>query len=166
MNQIAILEPSTDLLPQGEKGDLLYSNLQEFKKILSSNPKKDWIHSNKYAGNAKYISIHVIEDLLNKLFPFWEVKQNGQAQILGNSVVVSVELRVFNPLINQWISYAGIGAVPIEVKSGAHPTDFTKISPKAMHKNVPAAMSYAVKNAAKKIGRIFGSHLNCSNEGL
>lgn len=163
MNQIAVLEPSTELIPTGDKGELLYSDIIEFKKILDTPPKKAWIHSNKYANNAKYISIHVIEDLLNKLFPFWELKQVGQPQILGNSIVVSVELRVFNPLINQWISYAGIGAVPIELKGGSDPTDFTKMNAKAMHKNVPAAMAYAMKNAAKKIGKIFGSHLNTTD---
>ncbi len=160
MNQIAIIEPNHDLIPLGEKGELMYNDIHGLKKILNTNPKPAWIHSNKFAGNSKYISVHVIEDLLNKLFPFWELNQVGQAQILGNSVVVSVELRIYNPLINQWISYAGIGAVPIEVEKGAHPTDFTKINAKAMHKNVPAAMAYAMKNAAKKIGRIFGSHLN------
>lgn len=163
MNQIAVLEPSLELIPTGEKGELMYSNINEFKKILDTSPKAKWIHSNKYANGAKYISVHVIEDLLNKIFPFWDLKQVGEAKILGNSVVVSVELRVFNPLINQWICYAGIGAVPIEVKSGASPTDFSQINAKAMHKNVPAAMAYAMKNAAKKIGRIFGSHLNTND---
>ena len=38
--------------------------------------------------------------------------------------------------------------------------DFEYINSKAMHKNVPAALSFAVNNAAKKIGRLFGSHLN------
>lgn len=67
---------------------------------------------------------------------------------------------VFNPLLGQWQKYAGVGAVPIEVAKDAHPTDFTKINSKAMHKNVPAALSFAVNNAAKKIGKLFGSHLN------
>lgn len=160
MSQIAVLEPSIDLIPVKEDGQIMYSDITEFKNILNATPKPKWIHSNKYANGAKYISIHVIEDLLNKIFPFWELKQIGEAKILGNSVVVSVELRVFNPLINQWISYAGIGAVPIELKGGSDPTDLSQINPKALHKNVPAAMAYATKNAAKKIGRIFGSHLN------
>ena len=163
MSQLAVLDPNTDLIPVKDDGQIMYSNLMEYKNIINANPKAKWIHSNKFANGAKYISIHIIEDLLNKIFPFWELKQQGEAKILGNSVVVSVELRVFNPLINQWISYAGIGAVPIEVKSGASPTDFSQINAKAMHKNVPAAMAYATKNAAKKIGRICGSHLNTND---
>ena len=32
--------------------------------------------------------------------------------------------------------------------------DFANINPKALHKNVPSALSFAVSNAAKKIGKI------------
>lgn len=165
MSQIAILEPSLELVPLDKEGNAKYSSLSEFKKILNTNPKKDWISVNKYSQNAKYLPIRIVEELLSEMFPFWQVEQIGEPKILGNSVVISVQLKVFNPLINQWLSYAGVGAVPIEVKSGAHPTDFTKINPKALHKNVPAALSFAVNNAAKKIGRLFGSHLN-SNESM
>ena len=69
-------------------------------------------------------------------------------------------MRVFNPIAGGWLSYPGVGAVPIELKGGSDPTDFSQINPKALHKNVPAALSFAISNAAKKIGKLFGSHLN------
>lgn len=149
-----------ELIPVTSKGELMYSNISDFKAVLNSNPRADWIKVNKYSQNAKYLPIRIIEELLSKIFPFWQVEQVGEPKILGNSIVISVNLKVYNPLIGDWLSYAGVGAVPIEVKKGAHPTDFTQISPKALHKNVPAALSYAINNAAKKIGKIFGSHLN------
>ena len=98
--------------------------------------------------------------MLNGLFPFVQVEQQGQPQILGNSVVISVQLKVYNPIIGQWMSYAGVGAVPIELEKNAKPLEFEKITPKGLHKNVPSALSFAVSNAAKKLGPLFGSHLN------
>lgn len=154
-----------NLIPIDNKGDLKYTTISEFKTLVSTTPRAQWVRVNKYSQNAKYLPIRIVEELLTEVFPFWQVEQIGEAKILGNSVVVSVNLKVFNPLIGQWLNYAGIGAVPIEVKSGAHPTDFTKINPKALHKNVPAALSFAVSNAAKKIGKLFGSQLN-SNETI
>jgi len=151
-----------ELIPLDSNGNPKYSTLTEFNTLVMSAPRKEWIKTNKYSQNAKYLPIRIVEELLSGVFPFWQVEQVGDPKILGNSIVISVQLKVFNPLLNQWLSFAGVGAVPIEVKSGAHPTDFTKINPKALHKNVPAALSFAINNAAKKIGRLFGSHLNSS----
>lgn len=149
-----------ELIPTTKEGVPKYSNVSTFKALVSTSPRPEWIKTNKYSQNAKYLPIRIVEELLSEVFPFWQVEQVGEAKILGNSVVVSVTLKVYNPLIGQWLSYSGIGAVPIEVKSGAHPTDFTQINPKALHKNVPAALSFAISNAAKKIGKLFGSSLN------
>lgn len=165
MKNEIVKQTDFSLIPTNSKGELKYKDLTEFKKLVNTKPMNKWISVNKYSQNAKYIPIGIIEELLSEIFPFWQVKQIGEPKILGNAVVISVDLQVFNPLLNQWLSYAGVGAVPIEVKSGAHPTDFTQINPKALHKNVPAALSFAVNNAAKKIGKLFGSHLN-RNESI
>lgn len=148
------------LIPVDASGNPKYVDLESFKKILASSPRKSWVKSNPFANNSLYIPIGIVEELLNGIYPFWSAEQHGEPKILGNSIVISVHLKVFNPIIMQWQVYPGVGAVPIEVQSGAHPTDFTKINSKAMHKNVPAAMSFAISNAAKKIGKLFGSHLN------
>lgn len=162
MSNLQTLEPAMayDLIPTDKEGNPKYTTLSEYNTIVNTQPRRQWIKANKYANNAKYLPIGVVEDLLSQLFPFWQVEQKGNTQILGNSIVISVDLKVYHPLLGQWLNYAGIGAVPIEVEKGAHPTDFTKINSKAMHKNVPAALSFAINNASKKIGKIFGSHLN------
>jgi hypothetical protein len=156
--QLANIE--TGLIPLDPNGNPKYTCIHDFKALVQTTPRPSWVRTNPYSQNAKYIPIGIIEELLSEIFPFWQVEQHGEAKILGNSVVVSVNLKVFNPILMQWLTYSGIGAVPIEVQKDAHPTDFTKINSKALHKNVPAAMSYAVNNAAKKIGKLFGSHLN------
>ena len=84
----------------------------------------------------------------------------GQPHVIGNSVVVSVHLKVFHPILKEWIVLAGTGAVPIELEKNAKPLEFDKINPKGPHKNIPTAKSFAVSNAAKQLGEIFGSDLN------
>lgn len=138
----------------------LYSTIEEYKKIVNTMPRPKWVRINQFSNGAKYLPIRIVEQLLTKIFPFWQVEQVGEPKILGNSIVVSVHLKVYNPILKDWLTYCGVGAVPIEVQKGASPTDFAKINAKAMHKNVPSAMSFAISNASKKIGRIFGSHLN------
>lgn len=153
-----------DLVPLDANGKPKYTSMESYRKLISSKPKSSWIAVNKYAGSARYIPIGIIEELLREMYPAWECQQNGQPQILGNSVVVSVQLRVFHPILQTWLSYPGVGAVPIEVQQGAGPLEFDKINSKALHKNVPAALSFAINNAAKKIGKLFGSHLNRQEE--
>lgn len=172
MEKDLIIHQNIELIPTDSDGKPKYETLTDFKRLVMTSPRKSWVKVNKYSQNAKYLPIRIVEELLTGIFPFWQVEQVGTPKILGNSVVISVNLKVYNPLINQWLSYAGVGAVPIELEkpgfnklgeqiSGARNNiDFEYINAKAMHKNVPAALSFAVNNAAKKIGKLFGSHLN------
>jgi len=135
---------TTDLIPVTTEGTPKYVDVASFNKLVNTPPRPGWVKTNPYSGNARYLPIRIVEELLSEVFPFWEAEQVGEPKILGNSVVVSVQLRVFNPLINAWLTYPGVGAVPIEIQKGGHPTDFSKINPKALHKNVPAALSFAI----------------------
>ncbi len=167
-----VIVVKNELIPLDQNGARKYEDIQSFNMLVMSEPRESWIKTNPYSGNAKYLPIRIVEELLNGIFPFHQIEQVGEPKILGNSVVISVNLKVYNPLIGQWLSYAGVGAVPIELEkpkldksgnqiSGARNNiDFEYINSKAMHKNVPAALSFAISNAAKKIGKLFGSHLN------
>ena len=171
------LKTNQSLIPLNSEGKPKYNDLHELKTLLNRNPSQKWIAVNPYANNSKYLPIRIVEELLSEIFPFWQVEQVGEPKILGNSVVISVQLKIYNPIINQWLSYAGVGAVPIElekpqfdkqgnqIRGARNNVDFGCINAKALHKNTPAALSFAVNNASKKIGRLFGSHLN-SKESL
>ncbi len=153
---------AVEFLPTDKDGKPKYTDLASFKTLVDSNPHSNWIKTNKYSDNAKYLPIRIVEELLSGVFPFWEAHQVGEPKLIGNSIVISVNLRVYNPLLGHWLNFPGVGAVPIEMEKNAHPTDWEKVKPKALHKNAPAALSFAISNAAKKIGRLFGSHLNSS----
>ena len=155
------------MIPLKADGTPKYHTLDDFKALVNTSPRPQWVRVNKYSQNARYLPIRIVEELLNEIFPAWQAKQIGEPKILCHSVVISVDLQVYHPIIGQWLTYPGVGAVPIELERGAEPTDFTKINPKALHKNVPAALSFAISNAAKKIGPLFGSRLNNdSNETI
>ena len=144
-------------IPLNSEGEKVYKDMETYHRLINSHPKKDWIAKNQ---NVKYLPIRCVEELLRQIFPAWQVEQNGQPQLIGNSIVVSVHLKVYHPILQDWLTYAGVGAFPIQLKRGSKPLDFDNIITTALHKNVPAALSFAVNNAAKKIGKIFGSHLN------
>jgi hypothetical protein len=134
--------------------------IKKLNEYLNKEPKKEWVQVNKHSENAKYLPIRIVENLLRSFFGVYQVEMVGQPHIIGNSVVVSVHLKVYHPILKEWLIYAGVGAVPIQLEQGANPLEFDRIKSKALHKNVPAAKSFAVSNAAKSIGRIFGSDLN------
>jgi len=145
--------------------DSMYmKELVQFNQVLDRDPSPNMIKTNQFSNGAKYVPIRAVETMLRTIFGVYQVEMIGQPHIVGNSVVVSVHLKVYHPVLKEWVTYAGTGAVPIQVEQGAHPTDFTKINSKALHKNVPAAKSFAVSNAAKSIGRIFGSHVNSTDD--
>ena len=54
----------------------------------------------------------------------------------------------------------GIGAAPIQTDKGAGAMQWDKAKSDAVMKAAPAAESYAVKDAAEKIGKLFGKDMN------
>lgn len=98
-----------ELIPLNGKGEMIYNDISSFRKLLDASPKKEWIKTNAYSQGAKYLPIRIVEQLLNKMFPFFQIEQHGEPKILGNSVVVSVHLKVFNPILGDWLTYAGVG---------------------------------------------------------
>lgn len=130
-----------------------------FMVILNQEPPKSWIKINKYAGNAKYIPIEKVEWLLRRLFknPRFEILREG---IMFNSCFCTVRIHYVNPVTGEWEFQDGTGASQIQVKSGSSPAEMQNIGQNAVEKALPDSYSAAVKNAAKKIGRLFGSDLN------
>lgn len=132
--------------------------------ILNAEPKKEWIKPNPKNKDLKYIPIEKVEYLLTMIFGLWEVEIKD-VKILANSVVVTVRLRVKNPLNqSEWLYQDGVGAQPIQIKAGSGATEFDKMNTFAIQIGAPAAESYAVKDAAEKFGKIFGKDLNRKDE--
>ena len=107
--------------------------------------------------------IERIEFLLTAIFTKWRVEIKD-AKIVANSFVTTVRLHYLDPVTCQWDWQDGIGASPLQTDSGAGAIDFNKIKSAAVMMAAPAAESYAVKDAAEKLGKLFGKDLNRKDE--
>lgn len=127
--------------------------------ILNHPPKPEWVKDHPVAKKVKYIPIERVEYLLTSIFTKWSVEVK-QIQLIANSVVVTIRLYFRNPITGEMEYQDGIGASPLQTDQGASATDWEKIKSDAVMKSAPAAESFAVKDAAEKIGNLFGKDLN------
>ena len=82
-----------------------------------------------------------------------------------NEYIVTARIKVFHPIIKQWLNYDGVGCVAIMQDSGSKIADFNTTKKKnALEMNAPKAYADAIKNAAKKIGKKYGADVNRKHE--
>jgi hypothetical protein len=138
--------------------------LQNFQKSLSAKPKK--IVTEQIGGQTfQHVPIGVIENNLKKYFFGLYKIEIVNYNMIVNEICVHVRISVFHPILKEWLTYDGLSAVPVQQDAGSRVNQFMDTKKKdALHKNLPAAYAFAVKNAAKKIGSIFGADLNRKHE--
>jgi hypothetical protein len=127
--------------------------------LLNQNPPEKWLKKHPMASNVVYLPIDKVEFLLTKIFVNWFVEIK-QVQTLANSAVVTVRLSYQNPITGEYRFQEGVGAAPIHTAKGKGAMDWNEVLTDSVMKATPAAESYAIKDAAEKIGRIFGKDLN------
>lgn len=142
------------------EGKVFQANaVENFNSLLNKKPKPGRVKTNQYANNAKYIPVSDVEMDMDKLFfGQWSSEMVGQPQILGNSVVVTLEVTFLHPVTGNWLKRVGTGAQDVQTDSSG------RAKSKALIKAVPSAKSIAFKNACKSIGKLFGRDLNRSDE--
>lgn len=131
----------------------------EFLQVVNIDPPKEWVHDHPFAKGVKYIPIERIELLLTRIFQEWRVEVRREGQ-LANSVYVTVRLHYKDPIDGDWRWQDGTGAAPIKTDKGETAANMAAIKSDAIMTGLPAAESFAVKDAAEKIGRLFGKDLN------
>lgn len=157
--QLPTLQDLTNDVAISEKQDAL-------NYLLNQQPPAQWVKKHPYVnvkvnGNnvaLDYIPVERVKLLLTQIFQVWE-SEVVDYKALFNSVSVQVRLRVKNPITGEWISHDGVAAVDVQTKAGASAADLSQINANAVMKALPAAASYALKNAAEKLGAIFGGSL-------
>jgi hypothetical protein len=141
--------------------------------LLNAPPAAGWLKDHPFAKvikvidgkkvsvPAKYIPIERIEWLLTRIFIRWnsEIKT---VQLIANSVVVTIRLYYQDVLSKETLWQDGVGAVPLQTDQGAGAIEFDKIKSSAVQMAAPSAETYAIKDAAEKIGKIFGKDINRS----
>lgn len=131
----------------------------QFKQLLNKQPKKEWVKVNKLADDSLYLPIDKTEFLLDMIFQEWKVEVIS-CTLMVNSVVTHVRLHYLDPVTGEWKFHDGIGAKALQMNKGAVPTDITQMKANAVTMAAPMSKSYAMKDAAHHLGRLFGRDLN------
>lgn len=147
--------------------DKAYKN-DQLQKVLHAQPPAVFIKTNKYVKvkneqnqnvDLQYIPIYHVKFLLTRIFGVYWYTEVIDFKVLFNSIGVQVRLYYQNPTTGEWHHKDGVGAVGCQTDAGSTATDFNALKADAVMKALPAAESYAIKNAAEKIGDVFGGKL-------
>ncbi len=147
--------------------DTAFKN-DEFNYLVNQQPFEKWIKRhpivtvlNDEGKNTKlqYLPVEKVELLLTRIFQHWR-REVVSVQLILNSVVAHVRLHYLHPVTGEWEFHDGVGACPIQTKSGAAAGDFSQLQTSGVQMAAPAAVSYALKDAAECIGKLFGKDLN------
>jgi hypothetical protein len=131
----------------------------QFNLLLNQHPPASWVKEHPFAKGVKYIPVDKIEFLLTRIFQQWRCEVIEYKQLF-NSVSCHIRLHYLNPVNGEWSYQDGVAAVDVQTKSGASPAELDKINSNAVMKALPAAKSYALKDAAELLGELFGKNLN------
>jgi hypothetical protein len=151
------LYDETDIILRKKDNDL--------NVLLNQPPKQEWIKQHPMLAKVKYLPIERVEWLLTRIFIDWRVEVKD-AKLIGNSILVIIRLHYLSVTSNEWKYQDGIGASPLQTDKDAGAIEFDKLKNDAVMKSAPAAESFAVKDAAEKIGKIFGKDLNRADQIL
>jgi len=138
--------------------DILVAD-DEFLQVVNQEPPKAFIKDHPMAKGVKYMPIDKVELMLTKMFQHWNVEILREGQML-NSVFVTVRLHYRHPLSGKMTFQDGVGAMTIQVDKGENASNLGAIKSNAIMLGLPAAKSYAIKDAAENIGKVFGRDLN------
>lgn len=144
----------------------LHENIQvAFKNdkltaLLNQPPHQSWLKKHPMT-KGDYLPIDKVEFLLSRIFQKWYV-QVLNYQVIFQSVAVHVRLHYYNAYTEpgEWQYQDGLGACPVQTDAGKSAADLAAIKNAAVQMALPAAESYAIKDAAEKLGSLFGKDLN------
>lgn len=142
---------------EAEKRKDFLLQMEKFTSRLNAKPNKVATHKQGY----QYVPISTIEkDLAKMFFGLVQYEILHYSQVF-NEVLVTARIKVFHPVIQQWMNYDGAGSAVIQQDANTKISDFHLFKKSnAMQLAFPKAYAEAIKNAAKKIGKKFGADVN------
>lgn len=135
------------------------TNQKRWQEVLATPPPKNIVLEHPIYSKVKYIPIGTIEGMLDRIFGVgnWKV-EILDTKMMANSVVVAIRLHY--RVDGEWLFHDGVGAAPLQVNQGAKPTDVDELKSNSVMIGLPAAKSFAIKDAAEHLGELFGRNLN------
>lgn len=131
---------------------------EEFRAYLEEDPA----HIEKAEdGEYQHVPIAFLEPDLRYTFDGKiEIVVKGYREMFG-AIMLHVRLKVFHPVHKIWLKFDGMAASNIEgIEAGEWKGTTKSRLLDDMRTGVPACYSVAIQNAAKKIGKRFGSDVN------
>lgn len=144
--------------------DLVGDEVDVFKNdqlnlLLNQQTPTSWIQKHPFAKDVHYLTIQRVEILLTAIFQEWKIEVIGYAQLF-NSVSCHIRLHYKSPLDGVWKFHDGLGAVGVQTDKGEAASNLNAIKQDAVMKALPSAKSFAIKDAAGHLGKLFGRDLN------
>ena len=140
------------------KVEALYANKELMDKvgqlnlILNGEPQEDWIRVLP-GTTVKYVPIQRLEWLLTSIFGQFKYEVKS-VLVINDSISVVVRVHYYNPVLDVWEWADGVGAAPLMATEGEM----------AVALALPAAKSFAVKDAVEPLGKLFGKDLNRADQ--
>lgn len=131
----------------------------QFNLLLNQEPPQGWLQKHPIIKDHWYMTIQRVEVLLTKIFQEWRAEVIEYKQLF-NSVSCQVRLHYRHPITREWAYHDGLGACGVQTDKGAAASDLNAIKQDAVMKALPAAKSYAIKDAAEHLGKLFGRDVN------
>ncbi len=148
--QLSKLTSAENLPTLKSKGELV--------EFLNRVPAAEWLEASP-GGKSKTMPIGRVEWLLTNLFQEWYV-EILKTETMFNSMVCTVRVFYKDPVDGTMHHQDGVGASPAKTAKGASAADMSAILNDSVQTGLPAAKSYAIKDACDHIGRIFGRDIN------
>ena len=147
------------LVDNGGNSPVAFEKMGELKSVLNQTPNKAWIKNHPIAKDVLYLPIDKVETMLDMIFQQWKVEILDISQ-LAQSICCTIRLHYLNPVTKEWSYHDGVGAVPLRTDKGFSAADLSHIKNDAVATGAPAAKSFAIKDAAEHLGKLFGRDLN------
>jgi hypothetical protein len=126
--------------------------------LLNQPPPEQWLSEHPMIKGYKYLSVQRVEWLMTRIYGKYQTIVKD-VKVLANSVTVTVSVSVTNPVTGELEYQDGVGACPIQTDKGAGAMDWNFAKSDGVMKALPAAKSYAFKDACESFGKIFGKDL-------
>ncbi len=170
-------EPKLPSIKDLQKDAQLAFESDQLNLLLNQNPPDGWIKEHpiikvdkiidgkKTKVPLKYIPISRVEMNLTMIFQQWRIEVVHYGQIF-QSMTCHIRLHYLNPVTQKWESHDGLGAVDVQTKKGENATNLGAIIHGSVMRGLPAAKSFAIKDAADHLGKLFGRDMNRNEEAV
>ena len=132
--------------------EVFMAKVEWMNEKLNKEPDPTWIKI-LLGTNVKYLPIERIEWLLIDIFGKFHYEVKSVA-VSDGSVYCVVRVHYYNPVLDCWEWVDGVGASPL----------VADVKEMAMALALPAAKTFAVKDAVEPLGKIFGKDLNRADQ--